>query len=111
PPHSLSPPQESYVTVHTFYRRHYLIWVLLPGADGDQSLEEYSVLVTSTIELSVVYRNVLQNGLKDQILLPDSDQFDSVLCALAADVDFDGELEILLGTYGQVMQMGAALLW
>ncbi|XP_075042979.1 KICSTOR complex protein kaptin isoform X2 [Mixophyes fleayi] len=63
--------------------------------------EEYSVLVTSTIELSAVYRNILQNGLREQLLLPDSDQFDSVLCAVTADVDFDGEPEILLGTYGQ----------
>ncbi|XP_063793950.1 KICSTOR complex protein kaptin isoform X2 [Pseudophryne corroboree] len=63
--------------------------------------EEYSVLVTSTIELSAIYRNILQNGLREQLLLPDSDQFDSVLCAVTADVDFDGEPEILLGTYGQ----------
>ncbi|KAM9326421.1 KICSTOR complex protein kaptin [Gastrophryne carolinensis] len=63
--------------------------------------EEYSILVTSTIELSAVYRNILQNGLREQLLLPDSDQFDSVLCAVTVDVDFDGEPEILLGTYGQ----------
>ncbi|KAM8952263.1 KICSTOR complex protein kaptin [Pelodytes ibericus] len=62
---------------------------------------EYNVLVTSTIEQSVVYRNVLQNGLQDQLLLPDSEKYDSVLCATMADVDFDGEDEILLGTYGQ----------
>ncbi|KAM4695952.1 KICSTOR complex protein kaptin isoform 2-T2 [Rhinophrynus dorsalis] len=72
------------------------------GTGGSENFqEEYSVLVTSTIELSVIYRNVLQNGLQEQLLLPDSDQFDSVLCAVLADVDFDGEKEILLGTYGQ----------
>ncbi|CAH2314209.1 KICSTOR complex kaptin [Pelobates cultripes] len=82
------------------------------GQGGEECLEEgfperqnfkdeYNILVTSTIELSVVYRNVLHNGLQDQLLLPDSDKFDSVLCAVTADVDFDGELEILLGTYGQ----------
>ncbi|NXT39793.1 KPTN protein, partial [Pelecanoides urinatrix] len=61
----------------------------------------YSVLVASTIELSVVYRDVLTNGLSDQLILPASDQYDSVLCALVTDVDFDGAREILLGTYGQ----------
>ncbi|XP_053577602.1 KICSTOR complex protein kaptin [Bombina bombina] len=71
------------------------------GGEVQKYQEEYSVLVTSTIEMSAVYRNVLQNGLEEQLLLPDSDQFDSVLCAVAADVDFDGEPEILLGTYGQ----------
>ncbi|KAM6428003.1 KICSTOR complex protein kaptin isoform 1-T1 [Liasis olivaceus] len=67
----------------------------------DPNPQSYSVLVTSTIELSVVYRNVLQRGLEDQLVLPLSDQYDSVLCALVTDIDFDSEPEILLGTYGQ----------
>ncbi|KAM4640570.1 KICSTOR complex protein kaptin [Discoglossus pictus] len=71
------------------------------ASEGPVYQEQYSVLVTSTIELSAVYRNILQNGLQEQLLLPESDQSDSVLCAVAADVDFDGEPEILLGTYGQ----------
>ncbi|XP_053122964.1 KICSTOR complex protein kaptin [Hemicordylus capensis] len=70
------------------------------GSTGNHS-QSYSVLVTSTIELSVVYRNVLQSGLEDQLVLPLSDQYDSVLCALVTDVNFDREPEILLGTYGQ----------
>ncbi|XP_072704894.1 KICSTOR complex protein kaptin [Ciconia boyciana] len=77
-----------------------------PGAgtaqDGDAvAARGYSVLVTSAIELSVVYRDVLTNGLGDQLILPASDQYDSVLCALVTDIDFDGACEILLGTYGQ----------
>lgn len=48
------------------------------------------------------FRNVLQSGLEDQVVLPLSDQYDSVLCALVTDVNFDCEPEILLGTYGQV---------
>ncbi|XP_048474161.1 KICSTOR complex protein kaptin [Rhincodon typus] len=69
--------------------------------EGSNSLENYNLLVTSTIELSVVYRDVLSNGLSDQAILPESDQYDSVLCAMVTDVDFDGVKEILLGTYGQ----------
>ncbi|XP_043934943.1 KICSTOR complex protein kaptin [Protopterus annectens] len=68
---------------------------------GGESVEEHNLLVTSTIELSVVYRNVLKDGLNEQLILPESDQYDSVLCALVVDVDFDGVKEILLGTYGQ----------
>ncbi|XP_078517209.1 KICSTOR complex protein kaptin [Lissotriton helveticus] len=72
------------------------------GGSGEQKdPEDYSVLVASTIELSVVYRNVLKRGLQDQLILPESDQYDSVLCALVTDIDFDGVGEILLGTYGQ----------
>ncbi|XP_066438075.1 KICSTOR complex protein kaptin isoform X1 [Eleutherodactylus coqui] len=74
----------------------------LNGAEDRPAFQEqYNILVTSTIELSAVYWNILQNGLREQILLPSSDQFDSVLCAVTADVDFDGKPEILLGTYGQ----------
>ena len=47
-------------------------------------------------------RNVLTNGLKDSTTLLGSDQFDSVLCCCVTDIDFDGQKEILLGTYGQV---------
>uniref|UniRef100_A0A8V5GQ35 Uncharacterized protein n=1 Tax=Melopsittacus undulatus TaxID=13146 RepID=A0A8V5GQ35_MELUD len=62
---------------------------------------DFSVLVASTMELSVVYRDVLRRGLTDQCPLPGSDLHDSVLCALAPDLDFDGHPELLLGTYGQ----------
>ncbi|KAH0631526.1 hypothetical protein JD844_005891 [Phrynosoma platyrhinos] len=72
----------------------------LNGSAGSHA-QSYSVLVTSTIELSVVYRNILQRGLEDQLILPLSDHYDSVICALVTDVDFDCEPEILLGTYGQ----------
>ncbi|EHB00875.1 Kaptin, partial [Heterocephalus glaber] len=58
--------------------------------------EEYSVLVASMVEPAVVYR-----GLEDQLLLPASDQFDSVLCGLVTDVDLDGRPEVLVATYGQ----------
>ncbi|NXC46188.1 KPTN protein, partial [Penelope pileata] len=61
----------------------------------------YSLLVASTIELSVVYRDVLSCGLSEQLLLPGSDQHDSVLCALLACTALDGGRELLLGTYGQ----------
>lgn len=47
-------------------------------------------------------RDLLNKGLDDQLLLPGSDQFDSVLCGLVTDVDLDGQLEVLVATYGQV---------
>ncbi|XP_045387260.1 KICSTOR complex protein kaptin isoform X2 [Lemur catta] len=63
--------------------------------------EEYSVLVASMLEPAVVYRDLLHRGLEDQLLLPGSDQFDSVLCGLVTDVDLDGRPEVLVATYGQ----------
>ncbi|XP_069407188.1 KICSTOR complex protein kaptin isoform X2 [Ovis canadensis] len=72
--------------------------------------EEYSVLVASMLEPAVVYRDLLSQGLEDQLLLPGSDQFDSVLCGLVTDIDLDGRPEVLVATYGQVGPRGAALL-
>ncbi|KAJ8266311.1 hypothetical protein GJAV_G00128950 [Gymnothorax javanicus] len=63
--------------------------------------ESYHLLVTSTLEVAVVYRDVQFCGMSQPVCLQESDQYDSVLCALVADVDFDGQREILLGTYGQ----------
>ncbi|MBN3310492.1 KPTN protein, partial [Amia calva] len=68
---------------------------------GDGDSESYSLLVTSTIEMAVVYRDVLTRGLSAPAVLPDSEQCDAVLCALVTDLDFDRQREVVLGTYGQ----------
>ena len=47
-------------------------------------------------------RSVLEKGFGDGILPPDSDKYDCGMCVHASDIDFDGENELLLGTYGQV---------
>jgi hypothetical protein len=47
-------------------------------------------------------RNVLQQGLSDYFILPESEHYDAVLCSAIADVDMDGRHEVVLGTYGQV---------
>lgn len=47
-------------------------------------------------------RNVLKEGFKNQTVLPQSDLFDCALCTCVADLDWDGQNELLIGTYGQV---------
>ena len=51
---------------------------------------------------TVFLRNVATKGLDDMVVLNESDQYDSVTCSCVADVDCDGQHEIVLGTYGQV---------
>lgn len=91
-------------------------------------MEGYNLLATSTIEMAVVYRSdfsytssllvlrqssvlfvclwcfrdVQERGLSRSTCLSESDQWDAVLSALVIDLDFDGQKEVLLGTYGQV---------
>ena len=50
----------------------------------------------------VCVRDVQERGLSHSMCLSESDQWDAVLCALVIDLDFDGQKEVLLGTYGQV---------
>ncbi|XP_011825460.1 PREDICTED: kaptin [Mandrillus leucophaeus] len=77
------------------------IHVSSPETKDKPAQDEYSVLVASMLEPAVVYRDLLHRGLEDQLLLPGSDQFDSVLCGLVTDVDLDGRPEVLVATYGQ----------
>ncbi|XP_044226464.1 KICSTOR complex protein kaptin [Thunnus albacares] len=72
-----------------------------PGGQKRMQMEGYNLLVTSTIEMAVVYRDVQDRGLSHSMCLSESDQWDAVLCALVIDLDFDGQKEVLLGTYGQ----------
>ncbi|XP_042355211.1 KICSTOR complex protein kaptin isoform X2 [Plectropomus leopardus] len=72
-----------------------------PSGDKGAGTEGYNLLVTSTIEMAVVYRDVQEQGLSHSVCLSESDQWDAVLCALVIDLDFDGQKEVLLGTYGQ----------
>lgn len=52
--------------------------------------------------VSLCLRDIQERGLSCSTCLSESDQWDAVLCALVIDLDFDGQKEVLLGTYGQV---------
>lgn len=61
----------------------------------------FYILIQNLSHLSLQYSDVLKNGLDCPVVLQDSDFFDVILCSLVSDIDFDGNNEILLGTYGQ----------
>ena len=44
----------------------------------------------------------MEEGFSRSLILPDSHKHDSVLCVELADVDWDGQQEIILGTFGKV---------
>ena len=54
--------------------------------------------------MSLIHRNIINEGFTNMVTLPDSDDFDCVTCTCIADVDWDGRNEVILGTYGQVMK-------
>lgn len=63
--------------------------------------DELHLIITCAIEQAIVYRHIEANGLTTSRALPLSGSFDSVLCSHVMDVDWDGEKEILIGTYGR----------
>lgn len=64
---------------------------------------KYSVRLIKQNSNIVVFRDVLENGLEKKFKLLGSDYFNICSCSCIADVDFDGNNEILIGTYGQVI--------
>lgn len=95
----------TYVQVFTLSNKVPKPSCLPPKEDIDEESEEetpeLNILVLSALIPATVYRDVLNNGLKDPLFLPDSHKFDAVLTGCILDIDFDGENEILIGTYGQ----------
>ncbi|KAM7441816.1 hypothetical protein ABFA07_009144 [Porites harrisoni] len=69
--------------------------------DETDPISEYHLLVSCSIEASVVFTNIINEGFTSMVTLPDSDDFDCVTCTCIADVDWDGRNEVILGTYGQ----------
>lgn len=60
-----------------------------------------NVIVASAVGCAAVFRNVAEHDFDDFQLLPDSDKHDAVLGLAVSDIDHDGHVEILVGTYGQ----------
>nr|CAD7259279.1 unnamed protein product [Timema shepardi] len=70
---------------------------------ADEEEPSLHLLVTTTLQPAVIYRNITVQGFESCYNLPDSDSFDAVMCCLVADIDMDGKQEVILGTYGQEM--------
>ncbi|RUS81706.1 hypothetical protein EGW08_010513 [Elysia chlorotica] len=69
----------------------------------EETDKSINLLITSAIDPAVVFCDVLESDLSKRHVLPLSSGQDVVLCSCIMDIDFDGENEILIGTYGQVL--------
>ncbi|ORZ16861.1 hypothetical protein BCR42DRAFT_413343 [Absidia repens] len=77
------------------------VLIFQPQVTKAKENEELCLVVTSAIEQASVYRSIQTKGLDQHRVLPQSALYDSVLCSHAMDVDWDGEREIMIGTYGR----------
>ncbi|OZJ01470.1 hypothetical protein BZG36_05390, partial [Bifiguratus adelaidae] len=69
--------------------------------DAKAPLIAPNLLVTCAVEQAIVFHAVNTNAFSQHLTLPESERHDSVLTAHIMDVDWDGDQEILLGTYGR----------
>ncbi|XP_044730220.1 KICSTOR complex protein kaptin-like [Chrysoperla carnea] len=67
----------------------------------ETEMPQINLVVTNTILPSVVFMDLLKNGLSKKKLLLKSNFYNTQSTCCIADIDYDGENEILIGTYGQ----------
>ena len=58
--------------------------------------------MANSYEAPVVYRNVLHGGMTVRKNITIANQMDILLATFVADINFDGQNEILLGKYSKV---------
>nr|XP_050853422.1 KICSTOR complex protein kaptin-like isoform X1 [Vespula vulgaris] len=59
-----------------------------------------NILIGNTSN-AIVFMDILHFGMEKDMILNGSDLSDCILCTCVADINMDGQNEILLGTYGQ----------
>lgn len=63
--------------------------------------EKLNLLVVSSTNSSLVFQDVLQNGLDNKLELPESQRLDCATSATVGDTNVDGYNELLIGTHGK----------
>ncbi|XP_025162092.1 KICSTOR complex protein kaptin isoform X2 [Harpegnathos saltator] len=66
----------------------------------EQNKPKLNVVVSSTSH-AIVFEDILERGMKQDVILNGSESSDCILCCCIADINMDGQNEILLGTYNQ----------
>ncbi|KAG0276338.1 hypothetical protein BGZ95_007685 [Linnemannia exigua] len=77
-------------------------------ADQEIEIEEENgihLLVTCAIEQAWVYSDINKHGLSRRADLAECSYHDSILAAHAMDADWDGQNEVLIGTYGRQLMV------
>ncbi|KAJ8923985.1 hypothetical protein NQ315_006761 [Exocentrus adspersus] len=69
------------------------------------SPNKINLVVINTILPAVIFRNVLEFGLTHYSTLPRHDSTSIMTCCEIADIDFDGEKEILIGNSAQEIML------
>ncbi|XP_014479490.1 PREDICTED: kaptin-like [Dinoponera quadriceps] len=88
-------PHHNAVTKPAFVNTNFLAQKCM-----EQNVPKLNVVVSSTSH-SIVFEDILEHGMKQDVILTGSESSDCILCCCIADINMDGRNEILLGTYNQ----------
>lgn len=66
----------------------------------DKNLQQLNILAVSSTESSIIFEDVLTNGLDLRYDLPNSRRLDCAVTSAIGDTNFDGHNEVLIGTHG-----------
>ncbi|EGG19027.1 hypothetical protein DFA_02270 [Cavenderia fasciculata] len=69
--------------------------------EEEEEVPKLNLLAASVIGYAMIFRNILNNQLKEPALLDHSDSFDSLTCVEVFDIDGDGENELIIGSYSR----------
>ncbi|XP_057333517.1 KICSTOR complex protein kaptin-like isoform X2 [Microplitis mediator] len=58
-----------------------------------------NILIVNALDPSIVFTDILRYGMKKEVVLQTGDNTDCILSSCVADINMDGNNEILLGTY------------
>lgn len=70
------------------------------GGGGDK-LDQVNLLVVSSTESSLIFKDVLNLGLDSSVELPESRRLDCAASSAIGDINLDGQNELLIGTHGR----------
>lgn len=88
-------------SLHSTLPRPSFLRAFEPQGDREQKEGVVHIAACSALESSIIYKDFL--GSRESCLLPESGAQDAVLCCTVCDIDHDGQNEVLIGTYGQVV--------
>lgn len=68
---------------------------------SDQKMSAVNLLAVSSTNPSLIFKNVIKDGLDTKYPLVGSQRFDCSVASAVGDINFDGFEEILIGTHGR----------
>ncbi|XP_057333518.1 KICSTOR complex protein kaptin-like isoform X3 [Microplitis mediator] len=85
--------------IQIFSQRNNLSSQMFTKEDDVNTQPNLNILIVNALDPSIVFTDILRYGMKKEVVLQTGDNTDCILSSCVADINMDGNNEILLGTY------------